>query len=200
MYTLQTILDLALERWPPRLPKLDGSSSGKLLREFNKNSDTIVQTYGAEDAGQLVWSLYGAGGLGHAAFGESSDSEALATLRTVRELYLNGFGKHCTHRIGEEWPTKLDLACYMLWDMDGGLKFAAFRTRYEMESAALAILETCLMNENESVQESALQALNHLYYDRPEISVKLINRYLSHSGRTHAAIAYAQDCREGRAQ
>ncbi len=184
----------------PRLPVLDGSISGKLLREFNRSSDSIVQTYGVEDAGQIVWGLYGAGGLAHKALLGSTEKDALATLRSVYELYLNGFGKYCTHRIGEEWPTKLDLACYMLWDMNGGLKSAAFGSRYGMESVALEILETCLSNGNESVQESALHALNHLHHDRPTVATKLINKYLSRPGHTRAAIWYARTCREGRAQ
>ncbi len=117
MFTLCTIIDLCLDRWPSQLPTLDGPIAGKLLREFNRSSDAIVQTYGAEDAGQIVWGLYGPGGIVSDALFQLDDCEALSTLRSIRELYRNGFAKHCTHRIGEEWPTKLDLACYMLWDI-----------------------------------------------------------------------------------
>lgn len=182
------------------LPSLGSETACQLVVQFNESAGVLARTIGTESAGRVAWAIYGPGGLLHDAMRRAPERQRLTAIRSLLSLYLEGFASYCSHRIGEEWPTSLDLACYMLWDMNGGLRDACFDSAYASESQALVVLESCLHHSSEALQESALHALNHLYWDRPDVAVPMINRYLSTPGRSHAARSYALQCRNGIAQ
>ena len=97
----------------------------QLLTRFNRQIDSIIDEYGEDNCSKMIWYLYGIlSEMPKDVLDESVSTGRGDFFQSLRSLYDNGFAKYCEDCRGGGGP--LGTACYMIWDMDGGLDGCSF--------------------------------------------------------------------------
>lgn len=98
---------------------------------------------------------------------------------STRYLYSDLFGPHCSHFYGHldrgpEPATPLNSACYMLWDLDGGVDTAIYSG--DLVEPAFDALGWALQERNPACIESVLHGLGHFQSNYPTRVAELLEQ------------------------
>ncbi|MEN1681907.1 MAG: hypothetical protein AAGJ46_20185 [Planctomycetota bacterium] len=170
------------------------------LVAFNRSIDALVYEYGKEPIGKAIWYLYGCvGDYARDAIETAPASECMEFYQSLETLYDEGFAKHCVDACGhsDRDGNRFGTACYMLWDMNGGLEYLTFNSRAELFSHGKELVEFGLQHNHAAVQESFLHLLGHLTNDRPDYATECIDRFLQRIDVALDIQDYARSCRTG---
>ncbi|TWT74456.1 hypothetical protein Pla123a_32790 [Posidoniimonas polymericola] len=178
----------------------DATAAQRLLIDFNRSIDQLVDRHGLEAIGKTLWFAYGCvGDVAHDALqpaGESGYGDFYASLIDLYEL---GFANYCedaahhSHRAANSFAT----ACYMLWDMDGGLEHLTLHARPELFPYAEVLFDFGLSHRHAAVQESFLHGLGHLHGQKTSFVEDKISQFLLRTDTTRELRQYAQECSTG---
>ncbi len=134
----------------------------------------------------------------------NQQQQAVLALRT---LYSDLFKPSCPDHFGHldagpEPANPLSSACYMLWDMDGGIGTLAVRGNVTVRAAAYEVLRYALELESVACNESALHGLGHLHHAHGKRAARLVDEFLARRSRTVAPQLkrYAEAARVGLVQ
>ena len=129
------------------------------------------------------------------------------TIAAVKTLYADLFKPSCPDHFGHldagpEPPNPLSSACYMLWDMDGGIGTLAARGNATVRDAAYDVLRHALDLDSLACNESALHGLGHLHHVHGKRATRLVDGFLARRGKAIPVELrrYAEAARIGRVQ
>jgi hypothetical protein len=156
-----------------------------------------------DEIGIGLWSIADSGGAATMlALGDTSVplEERLACLDLVRNLYDELFAPRCSATLGHlsEDGGRLNLTCYMLWDIAayGGDLGTAEGER--IEETAIGVMEHALSMPHPACQESGLHGLGHRVARLPERVEPVIDRWLrAEAAADERLVAYAHAARTG---
>jgi hypothetical protein len=125
-------------------------------------------------------------------------------VRSLERLYEGCFARHLVgwNGIGGTSPP-LESACFMLWDMDGGIgAIPLLRRPKHLVPICYEVLEHALALDSPQCWASALHGLGHIVGSHPSPARELIDAFLDGKGRDapEDLRAYAQDARRGHVQ
>lgn len=163
--------------WPPPVQEL-----AHLTRLF---SDPVASLEGLsdEEIGVGLWSVLDSGGAGTAlALNDSTlplDAR-IACVRHILTLYKELFVPRCAERLGHlsEQGGRLEMICYMFWDVAVFGGAPGVREGNLFEDAVLDVLEDILHLEHAACQESAVHGLGHRIGRHPERAPAILDRWL----------------------
>lgn len=182
------------------LDDLSPTEAQRLLTEFNRSVDQLIDQHGVDSIGKAVWHVYGCVGdtardalspIAESGFGDFYDS--------LTDLYDLGFAKHCEDAAGhsDRGGNNLATACYMFWDMDSGLEHLTLRGRPELFSYAEQLIDFGLSHKHAAVQESFLHCLGHLHAWKASFVEGRISRFIKRTDISKEIRQYAQQCGAG---
>jgi hypothetical protein len=156
-----------------------------------------------EEIGVGLWSILDSGGAGTVmALNEASLplDERIACIRSFPTLYRELFVPRCTERLGHlgEQGGRLEMACYMFWDIAafGGPPFE--REGNLLEDAVLDVLDDVLRLDHAACQESAIHGLGHRVSRHPDRAPAILDRWLARGAPRDARLRdYAAAARTG---
>ncbi len=175
-----------------------------LVTEFCRTSGSLPSRFGVDATGRMIWYLMGAGRqVWHDVARAARDAAAEAVL-SLKGLYDKLFAAYLTGpRDGTPGVSHpLGCACYMLWDMDGGLSsIPIFKKPKWLIDPCFDVLDHALSANSAACRLSALHGLGHIVAYDPRAGV-LINSFLE---RTKGALSmelleYAGAARSGMVQ
>lgn len=183
--------------WPPPSQEL-----AHLTRLF---TDPVTALDGCTDdeIGIGLWSVLDSGGAATAlALAEASLplDERIACIRQIATVYRELFVPRCAERLGHlsEEAGRLEMTCYMFWDIAAIGGPAGEREGNLIEDAVLDVLEGALRLEHAACQESAIHGLGHRVTRHPERAPALLDRWLRTGPiRDERLRAYAESARSG---
>jgi hypothetical protein len=163
--------------WPPPAQDLE-----HLTRLF---SDPVGALEGLsdEEIGVGLWSVLDSGGAGTAlALNDAAlplDAR-IACVQEIRTVYRELFVPGCAERLGHlsEQAGRLEMICYMFWDVACFGGPPGEREGNLFEDAVLDVLEDTLSLEHAACQESALHGLGHRIGRHPERAPAVLDRWL----------------------
>jgi hypothetical protein len=168
-----------------KAPKLSADETAKFVQDFCSRAGRHVEEIGADAVGWMIWYLMGSGEQVWFEVEEASQECAEDAILALRHLYERCFAIHLT-----EWggvgsaQRRLATACYMLWDMDGGLEsIPMFKGSKSLAPACYSVLEYALSLDSIACWESALHGLGHIVLRNPEPAQGMIDAFLAAKGR-----------------
>lgn len=163
--------------WPPVEQELE-----YLTRLFSDPIGT-VEGLSDEEIGVGLWSVLDSGGAGTAlALNDATlplDAR-IACVHQIRTLYRELFVPRCAERLGHlsEQGGRLEMICYMFWDVAVFGGPPGEREGNLFEDAVLDVLEDTLYLEHAACQESAIHGLGHRVSRHPERAPAVLDRWL----------------------
>lgn len=183
--------------WPPVEQELE-----YLTRLFSDPIGT-VEGLSDEEIGVGLWSVLDSGGAGTAlALNDATlplDAR-IACVHQIRTLYRELFVPRCAERLGHlsEQGGRLEMICYMFWDVAVFGGPPGQREGNLFEDAVLDVLEDTLHLEHAACQESAIHGLGHRVGRHPERAPAILDRWLRTGPIRDARLrAYAEAARTG---
>lgn len=183
--------------WPPPDQELE------YLTRFFSDPVGVVEGLSDEEIGVGLWSVLDSGGAGTAlALNDASLAldARIGCVRQIRFVYRDLFMPRCAERLGHlsEQGGRLEMICYMFWDVACFGGPAGEREGNLFEDAVLDLLEDTLYLEHAACQESAIHGLGHRIGRHPERSPAILSRWL-HTGpiRDPRLRPYAEAARTG---
>jgi len=174
----------------------------ELVREFCERSGELPNRVGRDGAGRLLWYLMGGGAQIWLQIREARADRAIEAVLSLKCLYDELFAKELTDP--EDAATTvahpLGTACYMLWDMDGGLgSIPLLGAPNHLVDPCFDVLEYALTVHNPACWLSALHGLGHSVSAAPERVRTLIQGFLARHDRIpHHLMRYAEATMSGR--
>ena len=163
--------------WPPVEQELE-----YLTRLFSDPIGT-VEGLSDEEIGVGLWSVLDSGGAGTAlALNDATlplDAR-ITCVHQIRTLYRELFVPRCAERLGHlsEQGGRLEMICYMFWDVAVFGGPPGEREGNLFEDAVLDVLEDTLYLEHAACQESAIHGLGHRVSRHPERAPAVLDRWL----------------------
>ena len=163
--------------WPPVEQELE-----YLTRLFSDPIGT-VEGLSDEEIGVGLWSVLDSGGAGTAlALNDATlplDAR-IACVHQIRTLYRELFVPRCAERLGHvsEQGGRLEMICYMFWDVAVFGGPPGEREGNLFEDAVLDVLEDTLYLEHAACQESAIHGLGHRIARHPDRALAILDRWL----------------------
>ena len=163
--------------WPPVDQELD-----YLTRLFS-DPVGVLEGLSDEEIGVGLWSVLDSGGAGTAlALNDATlplDAR-IACVHKIRNLYRELFVPRCAERLGHlsEQGGRLEMICYMFWDVAVFGGPPGEREGNLFEDAVLDVLEDTLYLEHAACQESAIHGLGHRVTRHPERAPAILDRWL----------------------
>ena len=183
--------------WPPVEQELE-----YLTRLFSDPIGT-VEGLSDEEIGVGLWSVLDSGGAGTTlALNDATlplDAR-IACVHQIRTLYRELFVPRCAERLGHlsEQGGRLEMICYMFWDVAVFGGPSGEREGNLFEDAVLDVLEDTLYLEHAACQESAIHGLGHRVGRHPERAPAILDRWLSNGSlRDPRLRPYAEAARTG---
>lgn len=183
--------------WPP--PAQDLAHLTRLLADPVPALEGLTD----EEIGIGLWSVLDSGGAGTAlALGDVGLplAERVACVRLVPNLYRELFVPRCEERLGHlsEQGGRLEMICYMFWDVAAFGGAPGSREGNLLEDAVLDVLDDILRMDHAACQESGIHGLGHRVLRHPERAPAILDRWL-HAGtvRDERLRAYARSARGG---
>ena len=183
--------------WPPPAQELE-----YLTRLFSGPLGAL-DGLSDEEIGVGLWSVLDSGGAGTAlALNDASlPLEARITcVHQIRILYQDLFMPRCAERLGHlsEQGGRLEMICYMFWDVACFGGPAGQREGNLFEDAVLDVLEDTLYLEHAACQESAIHGLGHRVGRHPARAPAILDRWLRTGPIRDARLrSYADAARTG---
>lgn len=176
-----------------------------IISALCERSDEMCDRHGADATGDAIWFLFGCGLQMWLGLGERREPEArqVAAVMSLNSLYQT-FAKRL--RAPEDGTTevksRLGGACYMLWDMDGGLPSLLMSRSPRIVESCFSVLESALALDSPACQLSALHGLGHIARSRPARVEVLIDAYLHRNQKRSLPFLrpYAMRARSGYVQ
>ena len=183
--------------WPPPAQELS-----HLTQLF---SDPVASLEGLsdEEIGVGLWSVLDSGGAGTAlALNDATLplTDRIACIRQIRTLYRDLFVPRCAERLGHlsEQGGRLEMICYMFWDVACFGGPPGEREGNLLEDAVLDVLEDTLAIAHAACQESAIHGLGHRIRRHPERAPAILDRWLrTGPSRDPRLKQYAEAARTG---
>jgi hypothetical protein len=156
-----------------------------------------------DEIGVGLWSMLDSGGAGTVLVLNDPSlpvADRVDCCASIITLYRELFAARCTERLGHlsEQDGRLDMACYMFWDV------AAFGGRpgdpdgEPIEAAVLTVLRAALDLEHAACQESAIHGLGHRVDRHPGRVPALLDEWLRQGSTRDVRLrAYASSARDG---
>lgn len=128
-----------------------------------------------------------------------------AVVLSIRTLYADCLGRRCAPALShnhESQGARLNITCFMFWDVTPLLHWHRDPDRIEMEHMVLDVLRAGLELPNPACQESALHGLGHFHMasGRRSDSNAIIAGYLERTAVSPALLRYAQSAATGTVQ
>src|SRR5581483_5813383 len=163
--------------WPPPAQDL-----AHLTRLFGDPTGAL-EGLSDEEIGVGLWSVLDSGGAGTAlALNDATLplADRVACLRLIPTLYRALFVPRCTERLGHlsEQDGRLDMICYMFWDVACFGGPPGDREGNLFEDSVLEVLEDVLELPHAACQESAVHGLGHRIARHPERAPAVLTRWL----------------------
>ena len=163
--------------WPPPAQDL-----AHLTRLFADPVGTL-EGLSDEEIGVGLWSVLDSGGAGTAlALNDATlpVADRIACVGEIRTVYRRLFVPRCAERLGHvsEQVGRLEMICYMFWDVACFGGPAGEREGNLFEDAVLDVLEDVLHLEHAACQESAVHGLGHRIDRHPERAPAILDRWL----------------------
>jgi hypothetical protein len=167
--------------WPP--PAQDLAHLTRLFAE----PVTALDGFTDEEIGVGLWSVMDSGGAGTAlALNDTTLplTDRVACVRAILTLYRDLFVPRCAERLGhrDEHGGRLEMACYMFWDIACFGGAPGDRDGNLLEDAVLDVLEDTLRLPHAACQESAIHGLGHRMSRHPERAPAILDRWLRGDG------------------
>ena len=136
-----------------------------------------------EEIGIGLWSVLDSGGTGTVlALNEDGLplAERIACIRLIPGLYRELFVPRCQERLGHlnEQGGRLEMICYMFWDVAAFGGPPGTREGNLLEDAVLDVLEEVIRLPHAACQESAIHGLGHRVGRHPERAPAVLERWL----------------------
>lgn len=183
--------------WPPPAQDLD-----YLTRLFSDPVGTL-NGLSDEEIGIGLWSVVDSGGAGTAlALNDTTLplEDRIACVQQIRTLYRELFLPRCAERLGHlsEESGRLEMICYMFWDVACFGGAPGEREGNLLEDAVLDVLEDTLAFENAACQQGAIHGLGHRVRRHPERAPKILDHWLrTGNPRDPRLRAYAEAAKTG---
>lgn len=163
--------------WPP--PAQELSHLTQLFSDPVGSLDGLSD----EEIGVGLWSVLDSGGAGTAlALNDASLplAERIACIGQIRTVYRELFVPRCTERLGHlsEQDGRLEMICYMFWDVACFGGPPGEREGNLLEDAVLDLLEDALAIPHGACQESAIHGLGHRIGRHPDRAPAILDRWL----------------------
>ena len=172
------VFDPAVEDpWPPPAQEV-----AHLTRLF-AGAVTALDGFSDEEIGIGLWSMLDSGGAATAvALNDETVPlrDRIACVREIRTLYRDLLAPRCAERLGHlsEQGGRLEMACYMFWDVASFGGPPGTREGNLLEDAVLDVLEDLLCMEHAACQESAVHGLGHRVGRHPERAPAILRKWL----------------------
>lgn len=172
------------------------------LTRLFENGSALLGRYSDAQVATGLWYLFGVSS-GHMQVvgpGPVPEQDLIRMIRALCTLYREVFAVRCgdvlSHR--SERGSKLDVAVYMLWDMDG-IGLGGWESGLSaVDRAMLDTLREILTIDNTACQESALHGLGESYSEAPAEVAAIVDEWLAtEPGISPGLIEYAQQARVG---
>jgi hypothetical protein len=177
----------------------------RLVTTFCERSGELPDRIGRDTTGRLIWYLMGGGRQIWFDAQRASPALAQAAILSIGELYERLFAVHL--RDPSDGTTAvahpLGTACYMLWDMSGGLTTILYQGKPpNLIDPCFEVLDRALGLQSPACWLSALHALGHVASDYPDRVAALIDGFERRHARTVSPTlsAYADAARRGLVQ
>ena len=148
-------------------------------------SDPVAALEGLsdEEIGIGLWSVLDSGGTGTVlALNDESLplADRIACIRLIPRLYRELFMPRCQERLGQfsEQGGRLEMICYMFWDVAAFGGAPGTRVGNLLEDAVLDVLEDIVRLPHAACQESAIHGLGHRVGRHPERAPAVLERWL----------------------
>lgn len=163
--------------WPP--PAQDLQHLSRLFAD----PVTVLGGLSDEEIGVGLWSVLDSGGAGTAlALNDVTLplADRIACVQHIRTLYRELFVPRCAERLGHlsEQGGRLEMICYMFWDVAAFGGAPGDREGNLFEDAVLDVLEDTLGLAHAACQESAIHGLGHRLGRHPERAPAILERWL----------------------
>lgn len=166
-------------------PQLSANETAEFIEDFCSRAGRHAQEDGVDVVGDMIWYLMGSGYQVWVDVREADHEYARDAILGVQNLYERCFAVHLTDWKGVGSGTsRLATACYMLWDMDGGLEaIPMFREPKALVSACYELLERALALDSPACWESALHGLGHIILSHGDPGRGMIDAFLAAKDR-----------------
>jgi hypothetical protein len=165
------------DRWPPAAQELE------YLNRLFSDPVGVLEGLSDEEIGVGLWSVLDSGGAGTAlALNDATlplDAR-IACVHQIRNLYRALFVPRCAERLGHlsEQGGRLEMICYMFWDVAVFGGPPGEREGNLFEDAVLDVLEDTLYLEHAACQESAIHGLGHRVGRHPDRAPAILDRWI----------------------
>ena len=166
-------------------PRLSADATARFVEAFCSRVEQHVEEDGPDVVGDVIWYLMGGGQQVWHDIGEAEHEAARDAILSLRTLYERCFALHLTGWKGVGLAdSRLETACYMLWDMDGGLETIPMLGAPEaLVAPCYKVLRHVLSLNSPACWESALHGLGHLIAHHRDPGRGLIDAFLQAKGR-----------------
>jgi hypothetical protein len=183
-------MDLPFDEWVRAIfdpdiedPYPDAAVSVAHLTRFFDDPAAAVRGFTDDEIGAGLWSIADAGGAGSVlALNQPAVPlpERVACVRLFTNVYREIFAVRAAPRLGHlsEEAGRLELACYMWWDIAAFGGAAGTRDGNLLEDAVLDVLDDVLRIPHAACQESAIHGLGHRVARHPERAPDVLDRWL----------------------
>lgn len=130
-------------------------------------------------------------------------TERTRAIQSIEVLYADCFSTRCTRTMSHlnEPGSRLNLICYMLWEISGLAVRPSPRHRADLYHAALNVIRAALDMDHPACVESALHALGHLRCQDSKRVGRIVDSFLKRSPTINPALrVYAERARNGLVQ
>ena len=169
------------------------------VQTFCERSAELPDRIGRDETGHLIWYLMGGGRQVWLDVRKASASARLDAIVSLESLYAELFANHLTDP--EDATTAvahpLGTACYMLWDMDGGLESIAMTGGQPQVDACFEVLEHILHLDSPACWLSALHGLGHLASYHSDRVRAVVDAFLARGEGPEHLRQYAKAARRG---
>jgi hypothetical protein len=164
---------------------------------------SALEPFTDEEIGIGLWSVLDSGGAGTAlALNELSLplADRISCVRLIATVYRQVFVPRCAERLGHlsEQGGRLEMICYMFWDVAviGGAP--GTREGNLLEDAVLDVLDDAIRIPHAACQESAIHGLGHRVSRHPERAPAILDRWIrSDAARDPRLVEYARAATSG---
>lgn len=157
------------------------AETGRMISVLCERSGQHVAELGADAMGELIWYAMGSGTEWWRFYEDVAVETVESTILSLRALYEHCFAPHLTEWRGVGTASaKLETACYMLWDIDGGPDTVVIHAESDrLRAACYGVLSFALSLPSLACQESALHGLGHSIFTRAEPGRSIIDKWRS---------------------
>lgn len=183
--------------WPPTAQELE------YLNRLFSDPVGVLEGLSDEEIGVGLWSVLDSGGAGTAlALNDATLplDDRIACVHQIRNLYRELFVPRCAERLGHlsEQGGRLEMICYMFWDVAVFGGPPGEREGNLFEDAVLDVLEDTLYLEHAACQESAIHGLGHRVSRHPDRAPAILERWIRNGPlRDPRLRPYAEAARTG---